>query len=174
LKLPALPPRPSRADQTLLPALLAAVLVLMVALQFAMPVDKEMPAAVRRVVPARLAQTPLSLVVPDPVILRSALFSPSRAARGGGANVAASGPLDGAIVVGMVRGRGFARAVVQERDGNAVSVPVGGRYRGWRLVALTSGNAVFSQDGKRVVMSFTTGQVLPSNEGFQPRRTNEE
>lgn len=174
MKLPALPPRPSRADQTLLPALLAAVLVLMVALQFALPVEDELPAAMRRVVPARLAQTGVNRVVPDPVILRSALFSPSRAAGGGGANVAASGPLDGAIVVGMVRGRGFARAVVQEPGGGAVSVPVGGRYRGWRLVALGASNAVFSRDGKREVMSFTTGQVLPNNNDFQPRRTNEE
>jgi hypothetical protein len=155
-----------------MPALLCGVLVLMLALQFALPVDEELPAEVRRVVPARLAQSEVSRVVPDPIILRSALFSPGRG--GGGANVAAAGPLDGAVVVGMVRGRGFARAVLQQSDGSPVSVPVGGSYRGWRLVALTPGNAVFSKEGERVAMAFTSGQILPNDNGFQPRRTNEE
>ncbi len=155
-----------------MPALLCGVLVLMLALQFALPRDDELPTDMRRVVPARLAQNAVGLVVPDPVILRSALFSPGRG--GGGASVAAAGPLDGAVVVGMVRGRGFVRAVLQQSDGSAVSVPVGGRYCGWRLVALAQGNAVFSKEGERLAMAFTTGRILPNEGGFQPRRTNEE
>jgi hypothetical protein len=148
------------------------VLVLMFALQFALPVGDELPAEVRRVVPARLAQSEVGRVVPDPIILRSALFSPARG--GGGGNVAAVGPLDGAVVVGMVRGRGFARAVLQETNGTAVSVPLGGNYRGWRLAALSGGNAVFTKEGERVALAFTSGQILPNDNGFQPRRTNEE
>jgi hypothetical protein len=155
-----------------MPALLCGVLVLMLALQFALPVDEELPAEVRRVVPARMAQSEVNRVVPDPIILRSALFSPGRG--GSGANVAAAGPLDGAVVVGMVRGRGFARAVLQQSDGSPVSVPVGGSYRGWRLVALKPGNAVFSKEGERLAMAFTSGQILPNSSRFQPRRTNEE
>lgn len=156
-----------------MPALLCGALVLMLALQFALPVDEELPAEVRRVVPARLTQSAVNRVVPDPIILRSALFSPGRGG-GGGTNVAAVGPLDGARVVGMVRGRGFARAVLQQSDGSPVSVPVGGSYRGWRLVALTPGNAVFSREGERIALAFTSGQILPNDNGFQPRRTNEE
>jgi hypothetical protein len=156
-----------------MPALLCGVLVLMLALQFALPGDSELPPEVRRVVPARLAQTQVGLVVPDPVILSSALFSPSRGG-GSGSVAAAVGPLDGAVVVGMVRGRGFARAVLQESDGGAVSVPVGGRYRGWRLMALSQGNAVFSKEGERIALAFTSGANVPNQGGFQPRRTNEE
>jgi hypothetical protein len=155
-----------------MPALLCGVLVLMIALQFALPTDTELPTEVRRVVPARLAQNSVGRVVPDPIILGSALFSPARG--GGGGNVAAIGPLDGAVVVGMVRGRGFARAVLQESDGGAVSVPVGGSYRGWRLVSLSQGNAVFNKEGERVALTFTSGRILPNESGFQPRRTNEE
>jgi hypothetical protein len=62
-----------------MPALLCGVLVLMLALQFALPVGDELPAEVRRVVPARLAQSEVNRVVPDPIILRSALFSPAGA-----------------------------------------------------------------------------------------------
>ena len=168
----ALPPRPSRDNGALMPALLCGVLVLMLALQFALPRDDELPTEVRRVVPARLAQSQVGRVAADPIILRSALFSPGRG--GGGANVAAAGPLDGAAVVGMVRGRGFARAVLQQSDGSAVSVPIGGSYRGWRLIALSQGNAVFSKEGERLAMAFTTGRILPNENGFQSRRTNEE
>jgi hypothetical protein len=155
-----------------MPALLCGALVLLLALQFALPVDEELPPEVRRVVPARLTQSAVNRVVPDPIILRNALFSPGRG--GGGTNVAALGPLDGARVVGMVRGRGFARAVLQQSDGSPVSIPVGGSYRGWRLITLTPRNAVFSREGERISLAFTSGQILPNDNGFQPRRTNEE
>ncbi len=157
-----------------MPALLCGVLVLMIALQFALPVGDELPAEVRRVVPSRAAQVQTSLVVPDPIILRNALFSPGRAGGAGGANVAAIGPLDGAAPVGMVRGRGFARAVLQQSDGSAVSIPVGGRYRGWTLVRLTASDATFTREGERVVLSFTDRPNLPNSNGFQPRRADEE
>lgn len=157
-----------------MPALLCGVLVLMLALQFALPADDELPAEVRRVVPARASQNGISRVVPDPVIVSNPLFSPGRGG-GGGANVAAAtGPLDGATFAGIIRGRGFARAVLQQNDGSPVSVAVGGSYRGWRLVSLTAASAIFSRDGERVVLGFTTGRTLPNEGGFQPRRTNEE
>jgi hypothetical protein len=157
-----------------MPALLCGVLVLMIALQFALPVGDELPAEVRRVVPLRSAQGQTSLVVPDPIILRSALFSPGRGGGAGGTNVAATGPLDGAAPVGMVRGRGFARAVLQQSDGSAVSIPVGGRYRGWTLVKLSASDAVFTREGERVVLAFTNRPILPNESGFQSRRTEEE
>lgn len=174
LKLPALPPRPSRDNGTILPALLAGALVLMIALQFALPAELDLPAEGSRIVPVRMVQGNVARVVPDPVILRDALFSPARSAVAGGTATGGTGPLDGAIVVGMVRARGVARAVIQQSDGTALSVPVGGRYRSWRLVSITSGNAVFSRDGERLALAFTTGQLLPSDNGFQPVRTNEE
>ncbi|MEK6638398.1 MAG: hypothetical protein AABY88_09980 [Pseudomonadota bacterium] len=156
-----------------MPALLCGVLVLMLALQFALPTGDELPIEVRRVAPARLAQREVDRVAADPVILRNALFSPGRGG-GGGGNVAATGPLDGAAVVGMVRGRGFARAILQQSDGSAVSISVGGNYHGWRLIGLSQGNAIFNKEGERIAMAFTGGRILPNENGFQPRRTNEE
>ena len=154
-----------------MPALLCGVLVLMIALQFALPVENDVSVDVRRVVPSQLGEVAISRVVPDSNILGNALFSPGRG--GGGSNVAASGPLDGAVVVGMVRGRGFARAVLQQSDGSAVSVPVGGRYRDWTLVGLSDRSAVFVRNGERIALAFTNGAILPNN-GFQTKRANEE
>lgn len=174
MKLPALPPRPNRDNGTILPALLAALLVLMIALQFALPAELDLPSEGKGVVPLKLSPTAVNRVIPDPLILRDALFSPGRSAVAGAKVAGGSGPLDGAVVVGMVRARGVARAIVQQADGSAVSVSVGGRYRGWRLLSITAGNAVFSRDGERLSLAFTTGQLLPSDNGFQPARTNEE
>jgi hypothetical protein len=156
-----------------MPALLCGVLVLMFALQFALPVDDELPIDVRRVVPARFTQSEVARVVPDPVVLDKAIFSPARGG-GSGSNIAATGPLDGATFVGVVRGRGFARAVLQQSDGSPISVPLGGSYRGWRLISLVASDAIFSKDGERATLSFTSGRTLPNESGFQPRRTNEE
>lgn len=174
LKLPALPPRPSRDNGTILPALLAGALVLMIALQFALPAELELPLEDAPMVPVRLANASVARVQADPAILREALFTPARSAVVGGGASTGTGPLDGAFVVGMVRARGVARAIIQQSDGRALSVPVGGRYREWRLVSVTPGNAVFSRDGERLSLAFTTGQLLPSDNGFQPARTNEE
>ena len=163
-------PRPSRDNGTLLPALLAGVLVLMVALQFALPAEVELPLQIGQAAPARLAVREVSRVVPDPIIARSALFAPGR---GGGGNVASAGPLDGAVAVGMVRGRGFARALLQQSDGSAVSVPVGGGYRGWRLAGLNKDYAIFTRDGERIAMPFTNGNVEPGR-AFPNQQANEQ
>ena len=175
MKFPALPLRPNRDNGAILPALLSGVLVLMIALQFALPVDDDIPADVRRVVPSQVGENAIGRVVPDPIILRSALFSPSRGGAGVSASgAAASGPLDGAVPVGMVRGRGFARAVLQQSDGSAVSVPMGGRYHGWTLIGLNAQSATFSREGERIVTAFTNGPNLPNSNGFQQRRTEEQ
>lgn len=171
MKFQAQLPRPSRDNATLLPALLAGALVLMAALQFALPAEAELPAQTGGSVQRALADRQVTRAIPDPVILRNALFAPGRA--NGGANVAAAGPLDGAVAVGMVRGRGFARAVLQQSDGSAVSVAVGGRYRGWRLIGLTKVNAIFTRDGVRVAMAFSNGTIQP-NTAFQTQRADEQ
>ena len=173
MKLLALPPLPSRDNRTLLPALLAAVLVLMIALQFALPVDDELASDARRVVPSDGVDAAIGRVVPDPVILRSALFSPSRSSAANGAATVGKGPLGGAAVVGAVRVAGRARAVIQQSDGTAISVAVGGRYQGWTLISLSSTAALFLRDGERLMMAFTNGAILPNTNGFQPRPAEE-
>jgi hypothetical protein len=169
LKFQARFPRPSRDNGTLLPALLAGVLVLMVALQFALPAEVELPPQIGQAAPARIAAREISRVVSDPAIARRALFTPGR---GGTGSVASAGPLDGAVAVGMVRGRGFARALLQQSDGRAVSVPIGGGYRGWRLAGLNKDYAIFTRDGERVAMPFTKGNAQPSR-AFPNQQANE-
>lgn len=141
----------------------------MVALQFALPAEVELPPQIGKAAPARFATREIARVVPDPIIVRSALFTPGR---GGSGSVAAAGPLDGAVAVGMVRGRGFARALLQQSDGSAVSVPVGGGYRGWRLAGLNKDYAIFTRDGERVAMPFTNGNAQ-SNRAFPNQQANE-
>ena len=165
-------PRPSRDSRTLLPALLSAVLALMVALQFALPAEVELPPRIGQTVPARITASEVARVVSNPVILRNALFTPGRGG-GGIGNVATAGPLDGAVVVGTVRGRGFARALLQQSDGSSVAVPLGGGYRGWRLAGLNRDSAIFTRDGERVAMPFTNGSVGP-NPVFPKQQANEE
>ncbi len=165
-------PRPSRDSGTLLPALLSGVLALMVALQFALPAEVELPLQIGQAVPARIATSEVARVVSNPVIMRNALFTPSRGGSGGG-NVATAGPLDGAVVVGTVRGRGFARALLQQSDGSSIAVPLGGGYRGWRLAGLNRDAAIFTRDGERIAMPFTTG-IVEANRSFPNQRANEE
>jgi len=172
LKLPALPPLPSRDDRTLLPALLAALLVLMMAIQFALPVAEELPSDARRVVPSGSVEAVVGRVVADPVIVRNALFSPSRGSAASAAAGVGNGPLGGATVVGMVRVGKVARAIIQQADGMAVSVAVGGVYRGWTLVALSTTRARFLRDGERLAMDFTNGAILPNTN--TPRSRPEE
>lgn len=171
LKYQAPLPRPSRADGTALPALLAALLAVMVVLQFALPPAEDPIFVPGRAAAPKLTAEGLSLSLADPVILRSALFAPGRA-RGSSA-AGGIGPLDGARFVGVVRGRGFARAVLQGADGEATSVSMGGDYRGWRLVSLGNDNAVFIRDGIRHRAAIASGAIEPAS-SFQPRFSNEQ
>ncbi len=164
LKFQAPLPRPSRADGTALPALLAAVLLGMAPLQFALPDEEVRSEGAGRAVVPRATATSVGLALADPVIFRDALFAPAR----GRGKSAGSGPLDGAAFVGVVRGRGFARAVIQGAGGDASSVPLGGSYRGWRLVSLTDSSAVFIRDGIRHSAAITRG-VIATAPSFQPR-----
>jgi hypothetical protein len=161
--------RPSRADRTLLPAVLSALLALMVALQFALPAANPLLSEAGRLVQPRLAAQVAGIAVADPVILQRALFAPGR----GGGKAAGVGPLDGAAFVGIVRGRGFARAVLQRPDGQAASIPVGGGYRGWRLVALGQERAVFIRDGVRYAAPIARG-VIAVDTGVGTRQVDEQ
>jgi hypothetical protein len=169
LKFPAPLPLPNRADGSVLPAILAVVLAVLILAQFMIVDVAEQPAVAGRNIVAKTAEQRVSISVADPVILRNALFAP---ARGAGGSVGA-GPLDGAVFAGVVRGRGFARAVLQQASGDAVSVPVNGSYHGWKLVALNNENATFVRDGIRYVAQIGRG-VISANTDFQSERDIEE
>lgn len=163
-------PFPNRADATLLPTWLAALLVLMAALQFALPSGVEFSQGPARVVAQRLPERIVARHVPDGVIISRALFTP---ARGGGVKQAGAGPLDGATPVGGVRGKGFARAIIQQASGAVVSLNIGQSYHGWRLTGLTRGSAIFIRDGKRLAIPFSAGGAVQSDSYYQPRQVEE-
>jgi hypothetical protein len=171
LKYQAPLPQPSRADGTALPALLSALLAVMVLLQFALPPAEDPIFVPGRAATPQLTAEGLSLSLADPVILRSALFAPGRAR--GQTSAAGTGPLDGARFVGVVRGRGFARAVLQTAEGEAASVSVGTSYHGWRLISLRNDNAVFIRDGIRHTAIIGRGANAPAS-SFQSRFSNEQ
>ena len=156
LKFPALLPRPNRADRSVLPALLTALLALMVGLQFFLPEEAEPQFLPGRAVVPIVGGQASPLFLADPAIVNNALFAPGR----GRGKTAAIGPLDGATFVGVVRGKGFARAVLQQPDGQAVSVPVGGSYRGWRLISLVNANATFMRDNVRHRVAVARGAIV--------------
>lgn len=169
MKLPALPPLPNRDDRTLLPALLAGMLVLMLALQFALPAVDELPADAGRVVPVRGVDAAIARVIPDPAITRNALFSPTRGGAANGAGDDGPGPMGGATLAGIVKVGNRARAVVQQSDGTVVSVAVGGRYQAWTLVALSPTTAKFARDGEQWTLAVGGGAVLPNSNDRRPR-----
>lgn len=145
------------------------MLVLMFALQFALPAADDLPGDARRVVPLRGVDAVINRVIPDPLIMRNALFSPTRGGAASSAGEGGTGPLGGATVVGMVRVGARARAIVQQGDGKAISVAVGGRYQEWILVGLSTTTAQFARDDERLTMDFTGGAVLPNSNRRRPR-----
>lgn len=143
LKFRAPLPLPNRADRSVLPAFLTLILLALMAFQFFIP-----PADEAQIIPGRAVipvakDLPVKLVRADPVIVDKPIFTPVRA----DAAAEDAGPFDGAKFAGVVRGRGFARAVMQLADGEAKSVNVGGAFLGWRLVRLTDEEATFSREG---------------------------
>ncbi len=160
---------PTRDNGTILPALLCAVLVLMAGLQFAPPAELELPVSAGRVTAKTLPAREPNRVVADSIILRDPLFSPTR---GGGTNEASSAPLDGAKAVGIVRGRGFARVIMQDAAGTPVSINLGNRYKGWRLTQIGRDSVTFSQGKERLAVSLANE---PSgSQSYQPRQQMDE
>lgn len=169
---------PNRADETLLPAMLAVALAFGLLFQFsdgdgdAVPVPRD--GAGRAValagVQVRATDAAIGPAVVDPVLLTDPVFSEARA--GKQADAAQAGPLGGAVIVGTTRGRGFARAIVQPPGGAAVSVAVGGRYLGWRLAALSADAVLFRRGAETLRMPLGGAYGQPGF-GARPNLANE-
>jgi hypothetical protein len=142
LKFPVPIPRPRRAEQTLVPAALAAVLGVMLVVQLAMPSGTELPdVVVGR--PFRLAPLPIAPLLADPEITARPIFTPSRREDGSAAAGDKAAPLEGARAVGAISVRGAVRVFLQTADGSIVPLGLGGSYRGWRLVRISGGQLLF-------------------------------
>jgi len=150
LMLPLRIPRPERAEGTVLAALLAALLVVMLIAQGLLPPDRPVVADLPPVI-LRAGDVAAAPVTADSVLARRSIFQPTRlAGADGGAGPAA--PLDGAIPAGVIRVRGAARLVLQTPEGNSITLRTGQSWRGWRLVRIGSDEVRFARGSETVTL----------------------
>lgn len=145
-------PRPERAEGTVLAALLAVLLALMLVAQGVLPQDRPTPPDVP---PVGLRDGPVTIpaVSADPVLARRSIFTPAQSGAGGaGGAAAATGPLDGAVPAGIVRVRGAPRLVLQTPDGSNVTLRPGQSWRGWRLIGIGTDEARFARGGETITL----------------------
>ena len=171
LKSPVHIPPPRRAERTLLPAALAALLALLLVVQLAVPSPVELPdAAVAR--PLRLLPLPLPALLASPIIGLRPLFAPGRrenSTPGTSAVADKAVALEGARAVGIIRVRGAARVFLQAPDGTVIPVNLGGRYKGWRLVRTDTRSVVVTRGAERATLT-----VSASAPPVAPRAENSE
>lgn len=157
---------PSRADGTLLPALLALVLLLLAVFQLATGAEAPPPESYGRVIVPVVRNRADAVVAVDPSTVRPSIFTPVRGAGGVDQPPASLGPLGDAAPVGITRARGVTRVILQRNDGQIIRLPIGGRYGDFRLTAVTSDAVRFSgPDGSvRIPLAdrpISPGQFLP-------------
>lgn len=149
---------PTRANGALVPALCAAMLALLAALQFALTSDIELPEQGWSGGAARAEMPQIAGRSTPPILRTASIFSPTRTAQGEGTTGAAL-QLGGAAVAGTITVRGRSYAVVQRPDGQLIRLPVGGRLGGMQLIALLPEGAVFMAEGKRVQIAFGSAML---------------
>lgn len=152
-------PPPRRADRTILPAALAALLVAMVAAQMTLTGDVELPeaGAVGGVGAGAPIARPVRVAVP-PVLTARSVFAPDTVAAldsgGEGGIVAPPDPLGGAVIAGTVQVGRARYAVVQSPGGGSARVPLGGRINGWRLIGFADGGVRLRRGGEAMTAMF--------------------
>ena len=156
---------PSRADDTILPAVLAGALALMFGVQLWLSgSDPELPPALA--VGASQANTAVPAMTPvgaDRIIFDRPLFAPRQSLTA----ASQAGPayaIGGAIVAGTVAIRGRSFAVVRRPNGVVTNLGIGGSIDGWRLVALPSDGAVFVKNKERRVIPYGAAAVPVAEE----------
>jgi hypothetical protein len=159
LKLRFPPAPPSRADRTLLPAALVAVLAFAAVLQLLVTDAVELPPAGPIGVGAPLppVREPDVRGVPG-VILSRPLFAPpaSGGAASEGDEAAPADPLGGAAILGTI-GIGRARYAMVRQAGAVRRVTIGGSIAGWRVLALGDEGAVLGRGAERLRRGYGAG-----------------
>lgn len=159
---------PSRADRTLLPAALVAVLAFAALVQLVATDAVDLPS----VGPIGVGAPLPPVREPDPrgvpgAILSRAIFAPHRAAAtsgDGGGDSAPADPLGGATILGSV-GVGRARYAMVQQDGAIRRVGIGGTIAGWRLVGLGQEGALLVRGRERLRRSFGAGGATTRGNG---------
>ena len=156
LKSPLTLPLPRRADRTRAPTAAAAVLAMLVVLQLGLPGSEELPGDGGVVAPLRLrVQQPVP-AVGDKIVVARALFAPNRRndlVVAGSAPGEKTGPLSGALPVGVTSARGVTRVFLQAPDGSVRTLVRGANYRGWRLTRILPGAVVFTRGSDTLSLS---------------------
>ena len=156
---------PNRAEGTLLPALLGAVLAatLIAQLMWAARAP-ELPAALP--LPAPFARAQVPVIAPASAsaeIFRRPIFAPRQSA-----SLASAGApppmLGGAVVAGTVSVRGRTFAVVRRPNGTSFNMAVGSRLNGWSLVGLRAEGAIFVKGNAKQLMAYGAQPVTEAEE----------
>ncbi len=153
-------PPPRRAERTLLPAALTALLGVLLAVQLAAPRPIALPdAGFSR--PLRLPPLPVRMPRADPEIALRPLFAPGRRetpVAGTGDKLSALG---GARVVGIIAVRGTVRVFVQAADGHVSPVGIGSSYDGWQVIAADPARGVTAVRGAQRATVPVTASAPP-------------
>ena len=156
--------RPRRNEGTILPAALAALLLALMALQFAL-VRADRTALEPNGVAFAGASAPPPDVEPavvQPAIQARPIFSPALAAVGSGTGGGASAdPLAGATVAGAWSVGRRAYLVLRLPNGLSRTLATGQSASGWRLTAITATGARFVQAGKSILVPFGASAPAP-------------
>lgn len=129
---------PSRADGTLLPALLALVLASLAVFQLVTGADGPPAESYGRVIVPVVRPRIGAPIAIDPAIVHASIFTPVRGTARDAQAPASLGPLGDAAPVGITRAGGVTRVILQRGDGQIVRLPIGGRYASWRLTGVTN------------------------------------
>lgn len=161
----------------MLPAALLALLVAAAMLQLVLARDASLPEeGVGRAAPA-LAEAAVRHRDAPPVILARPLFSPTRSMEARPiviGDAADTGPLDGAVPVGMIaRGRA-ARLFLRLPDGTVRVMGLGGSYLGWRLAGLSATGATFVRGGDKRVIDYGSATSASVSSGSDEDEETEE
>ncbi len=156
---------PNRADDTILPAVLAGLLAVLLAVQLLLSgADPDLPPALA--VSASRTKTTIpemAPVVAARVIFDRPLFAP-RQSLTAALRTGAASMIGGALVAGTVSIRGRSFAVVRRANGDVMNLGIGGVIDGWRLVALQAGGAVFVKGKESRVLAYGAAAFAPAEE----------
>jgi hypothetical protein len=175
LKFPFLIPLPRPDDGTMLPAMLAALLLAAVAAQLLLTGGPELPAEGVGRIAASMPSVRVARAGSAPDILARPLFSPTRNSDGGGATGGGAGTmLGGAVVAGTVsRGRST-QAFVRLPDGSIRTLRIGQQIEGWRLAGLTGDSARFARDGQTISIAFGSSAPMQGDAAEDDENSEEE